>query len=60
MYVVLPFYVFEGVEEYERACCIRGYHGLKVLTAPLAKALVHDNILHCLVCNGDYLHWLTC
>ena len=34
------------MEEYERACCIQGYHIYKVMTALLTKAFVHDSLLH--------------
>ena len=41
------------MEEYERACCIQGYHEYKVLTALLVKAFVHDSHLHHLVAGGS-------
>ena len=40
------------MEEYARACCNRGYYEYKVQTVLLAKAFVHDSILHYLVCRA--------
>lgn len=49
----------QDLEDYERACCIWGYHGYKVLASSQDLCLWYS-LLHCLVCKVDHLRWQTC
>ena len=51
VHVAASFWKLEKImEEYKRACCIRGYHDYNVVTALFVKAFVHDRFLHPLFC----------
>ena len=47
----------QDLEDYERACCIWGYHGYKVPGS--CQAFVYGSLLHHLVCKVNRLRWQT-